>query len=145
VVVRATLEDSDALYKIVDSTEMPHAIRGLLTALRSPYEFVFINSAETAIVRYSPVLGDIPWINTHTWSLKEVRGKALGRFFIETGIWMCERTHYNVFTSFIPREMRHQGLFLAHIGAERQCSIDGTTLYTFNRTDLEHFKEKLKW
>lgn len=142
---RARLENSDVLYKVIDHEMFPYAIAETIGRLKNPNIYVFFTDAEDAIVVYEPVYGNVPWMNTHTWTLKSARGKKLKDFYLRTGVWMMDNTETTAITMVVPERMRRQGLFLATIGAKRQCEINGEVLYSFDIEQLEEIRRRLQW
>jgi len=142
---RARLDDTDVLYKVIDEEKFPRAIYQLIQALKNPDIYIMVSDADDAIIIYEPAYGMVPWLNTHSHTLKSARGRKLKELYWKTGCWIFENTRYTAITCVIPEDFRHHGIFLGAIGATRQFEVDGTVMYTWDiETQYEQVKEKLK-
>ena len=142
---RGRLSDSDRLYEIIDQEKYPLAIAQNIYRLKNPDIYVFFNDTNDAMIIYEPTYGSVPWVNTHSHTLKSARGRKLKEFYLRTGVWIFENTPFEVITAIIPWDMRHHGLFLGMIGAKRQGEAHYTTIYTFDKSQVKEVKETLRW
>lgn len=142
---RGRLDDSGALYEIIDPDESPGAIADFIVRLKHPAIYVFIDATDRALVSYEPTYGpQVPWYNMHVMTHPSIRGREVMQFFLGTGIWMAERTNLEVATIVVPEFLKRNALFVAHCGADRRFEIEGNMMFTMDIRSIDKYKEKHK-
>jgi len=142
---RLSIEDTDVLYKIIDTEEYPTGIAQMVRRLRTYGIYVLMNEEETALMVFEPVYGPVPWYNCHVYTTPECRGKKMVKFYCEAGLWMVYNGGAEVLTVVVPAMLgsRHS-LWMAHMGFEKKWELEGDSMWITTIDTYEKFEERLR-
>ena len=145
MIKRATMEDTDVLYDIIDTKKFPGAIRDMVHRLRSPLVYVFLSEDKEALMIFEPCYGIVPWVNGHVYSKESIRGPRLMEFYLECGLYIADHTDYEVITVVVPEwlGLRHS-LWMSHVGFTKRWDILGNMMFTADMSQVDKFRDHLK-